>query len=248
MPSPETKKPATAERDASGSSRGRNTRVREVPWWGSVVIFLVSVLLKIWGRTLRFTGEGNSIEVGSATDTRFIFITWHNRLFVLPELQRRYRPGLPMTGLISASKDGAWLAALFRRMKIRYVRGSTSFRGREALNELRTALQLDTDVLITPDGPRGPCYSMKKSPATLAEVTGHPLMLLSLRFEKAWRLNSWDGFYLPRPFSSVEIRCRRHDSVKALHAAFPGLTTEDALKQAMEAITEDTPERRRPKA
>ena len=26
-------------------------------------------------------------------------------------------------------------------------------------------------------------------------------------FESAWRLKSWDRFYLPKPFSRVRVRC-----------------------------------------
>ena len=29
----------------------------------------------------------------------------------------------------------------------------------------------------------------------------------SVEFDSAWRLGSWDGFYLPKPFSRVKLRC-----------------------------------------
>ena len=31
------------------------------------------------------------------------------------------------------------------------------------------------------------------------------LMPVHMRFESAWRLRTWDGFLLPRPFSTVRI-------------------------------------------
>ena len=40
----------------------------------------------------------------------------------------------------------------------------------------------------------------------LAKIAKSPVLLLSFEFSSAWRLNSWDGFYLPRPFSRVLVR------------------------------------------
>jgi lysophospholipid acyltransferase (LPLAT)-like uncharacterized protein len=32
-------------------------------------------------------------------------------------------------------------------------------------------------------------------------------LLVGAEFTAAWRLGSWDRFYLPRPFSRVRMRC-----------------------------------------
>ena len=37
--------------------------------------------------------------------------------------------------------------------------------------------------------------------------TGAPLLLVGGEFTAAWRLRSWDRFYLPVPFSRVKMRC-----------------------------------------
>ena len=37
--------------------------------------------------------------------------------------------------------------------------------------------------------------------------TGTPLLLVGGEFTRAWRLKSWDRFYLPLPFSRVRMRC-----------------------------------------
>ena len=37
--------------------------------------------------------------------------------------------------------------------------------------------------------------------------TGAPLLLVGGEFTAAVRLNSWDRFYLPLPFSRVKMRC-----------------------------------------
>jgi lysophospholipid acyltransferase (LPLAT)-like uncharacterized protein len=34
-----------------------------------------------------------------------------------------------------------------------------------------------------------------------------PILLVGAAFTSAWRLRSWDRFYLPKPFSRVSVRC-----------------------------------------
>ena len=44
-------------------------------------------------------------------------------------------------------------------------------------------------------------------------------MLVSGSMEKFRRLKSWDGFYLPVPFTRIEVRVIRYTSFSALEAA-----------------------------
>ena len=135
-----------------------------------------------------------------------IFVLWHNRLFVAAEMVRRFRGGHPIYCLISASKDGAWLAALFHSVGVRTVRGSSSRLGREAAGELLEALDAGYDVGITPDGPRGPSYEMKPGMLVVAKRARSRVVLMGIDFTSSWRLPSWDGFYIPKPFSVINMR------------------------------------------
>jgi lysophospholipid acyltransferase (LPLAT)-like uncharacterized protein len=63
------------------------------------------------------------------------------------------------------------------------------------------------DIGITPDGPRGPCYELKAGAIIIPRRSGAPVLLIGGEFESAWRLKSWDRFYLPKPFSRVRLRC-----------------------------------------
>ena len=42
----------------------------------------------------------------------------------------------------------------------------------------------------------------------VARTTGIPVLLLGCRYYSAWRLRSWDRFYLPAPWSRVEVALR----------------------------------------
>ena len=92
------------------------------------------------------------------------------------------------------------------------------------------ARQAGHSILITPDGSRGPKYKMKSGVALIARKTQAPVYLLALNFSGAWRLNSWDRFYIPWPFSRVELSVQRVEAseltvFKSLQAATEALQT-----------------------
>ena len=134
-----------------------------------------------------------------------IVASWHNRILILPVCFERFRNGHHLTVLTSASRDGELLSAMVARFGIGSVRGSSSRRGATALRELAAELDLGHDVIITPDGPRGPRYVLSPGIIFLAQKTGLPLMRVQVDYSRYWELKSWDGFRIPKPFSKVLI-------------------------------------------
>jgi lysophospholipid acyltransferase (LPLAT)-like uncharacterized protein len=71
--------------------------------------------------------------------------------------------------------------------------------------ELVGVLAAGRDVLLTPDGPRGPTYELGPGIVLLAQKSGAPIQPINLEFASCWRAKSWDRFILPRPFSRVRV-------------------------------------------
>jgi hypothetical protein len=68
-----------------------------------------------------------------------------------------------------------------------------------------TALKAGGVAAFTPDGPRGPRRQFKGG-VLLAAQRGHAVVVpLHAGADRAWRLNSWDRFLLPKPFARVRI-------------------------------------------
>jgi lysophospholipid acyltransferase (LPLAT)-like uncharacterized protein len=178
-----------------------------VAGWRRALLWPAGLLLRLWGRSLRFKVTPEDWERYTKRDEPVAIILWHNRLFLAAEIVRRFRTGRPAYALVSASQDGAWLTAFFQLAGLRAVRGSSSRLGREAATALVDTLRAGHDVGITPDGPRGPCYEFKPGAIIVARRTRAPLLLVGAEFTAAWRLRSWDRFCLPRPFSRVRMRC-----------------------------------------
>ncbi|HEX2852318.1 MAG TPA: lysophospholipid acyltransferase family protein [Opitutaceae bacterium] len=175
--------------------------------WRRAVLWPFGFLLRLWGRTLRMEAAPDDLRNYQKRDQPVAIVLWHNRLFLSPEIVRRYRQGRPAYALVSASKDGAWLSAFFSLAGMRIVRGSSSRLGREAAMALVDVLRAGHDIGVTPDGPRGPCYDLKPGAVIVARRTQAALLLVGAQFHSAWRMKSWDQFYLPKPFSRVTMRC-----------------------------------------
>jgi hypothetical protein len=135
-----------------------------------------------------------------------IFCLWHNRLPISMMVHRRYPRKL--AALISASKDGALLAAVLGKFGVEPVRGSSSRRGPQALLELTTCGESGCDLAVTPDGPKGPRYRVQSGVISLARVTGFPIVAVTCNTHWKVCLKSWDGFQIPLPFSRCELILR----------------------------------------
>jgi lysophospholipid acyltransferase (LPLAT)-like uncharacterized protein len=61
------------------------------------------------------------------------------------------------------------------------------------------------DIAITPDGPRGPRYSLGPGIILLAQTTGTRIVPAHASFSRCVRMKTWDGFIIPLPFSKVSV-------------------------------------------
>ncbi len=137
---------------------------------------------------------------------------WHNRLLggTLAQYRVRPRKAVPLKVLTSASKDGGWLSAIAERFRMGAVRGSSSRRGAAALLELTRTLAQGNDIAITPDGPRGPNYSIAPGVLYLAQRTGIGLVPFEIQISSRWHIGKkWDALWIPKPFAKVTLHYHR---------------------------------------
>ncbi|HEX9281699.1 MAG TPA: lysophospholipid acyltransferase family protein [Candidatus Udaeobacter sp.] len=172
-------------------------------------------LLQLWGRTLRYEIDDRAGIVGRPVTENYIGALWHNRLLVFPLILRRFFPQRHGAALISASRDGDLLADAVQRFGYDVVRGSSSRLGASAILQLTQVLAAGGDVVITPDGPRGPAYELGPGIIFLAQKSGAAVLPMNLEYSRCWRLGSWDRFIVPRPFAKVRVLINRPHNVKS---------------------------------
>lgn len=169
---------------------------RAIAW----AVFLVERLVTA---SLRCRWRDSSGLAEARENQPVIFCLWHNRLAISMIVQRRHSRRL--AALVSASKDGALLAAVLETFGVEQVRGSSSRRGPQALLELTSRAERGYDLAVTPDGPKGPRYVAQSGAIALAQLTGLPIIPVTCNTSWKISLKSWDRFQIPLPFSTCEL-------------------------------------------
>jgi lysophospholipid acyltransferase (LPLAT)-like uncharacterized protein len=174
-------------------------------WRGRWLIAFGFHLLQLWARTLRFEMDDRAGIAGQPVKENYIGALWHNRLLIFPFVLRRFFSDRRGAALISASRDGDLLTDAIKRFRFDVVRGSSSRLGASAILQLTNILASGGDVVITPDGPRGPPYELGPGVIFLAQKSGAAVLPMNMEYSTCWRIKSWDRFIVPRPFAKVRV-------------------------------------------
>lgn len=173
----------------------------KLDWKTRAAIVVGGFLIRMLARTWRIRAVGReSFDANRAAGKGAIFTFWHGQMLPLVAEHRR-----PTTVLISDHKDGEIITQIVSGFGCRAVRGSSSKGAARALLQLSRTLNEGNDIAITPDGPRGPRHSFAPGAVVLSQRTGSPIVLLASYASHVWRLNTWDGFEIPKPFARVTV-------------------------------------------
>jgi lysophospholipid acyltransferase (LPLAT)-like uncharacterized protein len=135
-----------------------------------------------------------------------ILAFWHNRLFLMAPYYERYCRGRTALALISRSRDGQFISDLAACFGVKSARGSSSRHGVSAsMTAIHAARDKKLDIVITPDGPRGPRYSIQPGILRIAQATRRPIVTVTTNLTWKRELKSWDRFQVPYPFSRCEL-------------------------------------------
>jgi lysophospholipid acyltransferase (LPLAT)-like uncharacterized protein len=182
-------------------------------WLLERVLPLVAVgLIRVWCLTLRMTNLEPSAENHvNQMQTPCILTLWHGRIFYL-FYHLRNRPEYHL--LISPSKDGDFLARLALLMGYSVVRGSSYKKAVSSARTLIKILRKGGRVIIIADGSRGPCEVAQTGSLELAAIASVPVIPMTWGARRKKRLNSWDRFVLPLPFSTCTVKFGRPIEIK----------------------------------
>jgi lysophospholipid acyltransferase (LPLAT)-like uncharacterized protein len=163
-----------------------------------VALFVIGLLARTWHfrtrnpeRWQRMCAEGKP----------FVFVLWHGGLLPLTYWHR----DRDISVLVSEHRDGEIIARILHAWGCHTIRGSSTRGGGRALLEMTRELERGSVVAVTPDGPRGPALEFQPGALVVAQRAHVPVVPIAVRVNRAWRINSWDGFLIPKPFARVTI-------------------------------------------
>lgn len=182
------------------SFKERFRKIKKFPTW---IFFFPYILLKSLCFLLfrhRIIDPLNLID----TATGCVTVTWHNRLLYFPAIFPK-KARCRTVAVVSASRDGQYVSDLISFFGIRAMRGSSKKGGANALLGATRALHDGFNVSFTPDGPRGPKYTMSRGPIYLASAHGTKVIPVSINASRYWSIKSWDNFQIPKPFGTLTL-------------------------------------------
>jgi len=162
--------------------------------------FLGRLVLRVWAKTSRIKVLGEEeYRKARRAGKPVILILWHGRLMLAPYFFRNRG----ISALVSPSRDGEIIARIALGWRFRIVRGSGSHTMVRAWVEMRQDLRKGGELIIIPDGPRGPDRVLKTGCLKLAQDTGAVLVPWSFSSSRKKHFESWDRFLFFYPFSRI---------------------------------------------
>jgi lysophospholipid acyltransferase (LPLAT)-like uncharacterized protein len=171
---------------------------RRLRWTIRVGIVLVRLLGWTWRIRVRHAAPVDALRARRAP---FVYAIWHGQLLPLIWAHR----DLGVVALISEHRDGEIIARIVERLGYRTIRGSLSRGAARALVAITSELERGNCIAVTPDGPRGPAREFAPGALIAAHRAGVPIVPVAMHASRAWRLRSWDGFTIPKPFARVVV-------------------------------------------
>ena len=135
-----------------------------------------------------------------------VVVFWHGRLSFMSFAYRQWwsrQNRKQGKVIISDHKDGELITRIIKFFGIGTIRGSSSKGGARALIEALREIKQGHDVIITPDGPKGPFHSISDGAVVIAQKKECEICILNYEISRFWQLKSWDKMIIPKPFSRI---------------------------------------------
>ena len=170
------------------------------------LLSIAYAITRLYFRTIRIESVNEEEVVRYLkSGNKAIAAIWHQRIVASVGYADRFAQFEPSV-MISASRDGDLIADVYRRMKFRPVRGSSTLHGKKALIAMIEDLRDHAFAVHVLDGPKGPQGVVKPGLIVLARKSGVPIVPVYISMSRVWVLKSWDRCLVPKPFSRIVVR------------------------------------------
>jgi len=174
-------------------------------WSRKIGVMLIPPIIFMVMKLLWFTYRKKYHYIDAPIEGQCMAVTWHAELLISPQVYRKLRKQQITSAIIAQHHDGELIARTLGFLNILPLRGSSRRGAKSVLINSIKALKEGHSIMITPDGPKGPRYSMSDGAVALALRANLPLMVVNYKPNSYWKLKSWDQFVIPKPFAKLDI-------------------------------------------
>lgn len=171
------------------------------------LVYAILALLRVTLRVREVNRE--AVDAFWLKGETVIACFWHGRLLAMPFLAKPKEARV----LISRHRDGEFIARVVRFFGLGAVRASYQKATLSAMREILTSLRRGVTIAVTPDGPKGPGYVVKKGIVELAKLSGRPIVPVAYSARKK-------KFFIPGTNFFSPALLRASSSFGVIHSTF----------------------------
>lgn len=151
-------------------------------------------------------GQDIADKIIADRDTVYAPCYWHQHHVLCSNMMRTWlKRGFRACFLVSSSVDGEVPARIAKSWGGDVIRGSANQTGALVLRDMQDKIRNGIAIVTTADGPNGPKHEFKPGAVLMARIGGTPMVPLACAADRAWYLNRWDDFMIPKPFAKVVL-------------------------------------------
>lgn len=156
-------------------------------------------------RFLYLTNRKKTFISPKIENTPGIYVFWHGELLMQHYFRNFIHNDGPVAVIISEHGDGELITKVMGYFGVEALRGSSRRNAAKALKNALEFAQKGGNIVITPDGPRGPRHSVADGVVVLSQKLDLPIIAQNVVPSRYWRLKSWDQFIIPKPFGTLKF-------------------------------------------
>jgi lysophospholipid acyltransferase (LPLAT)-like uncharacterized protein len=207
----------------------------------SIAAVVVPALVYLLLHLFWFTSKKKFHGIDRLQNRQSVVVSWHAELLMIPlfynywrkkEAKREKKSPREASVIVSKHFDGEMLAKLFMYLNITPMRGSTKKGAKEVLFASFRSAKNGNDILISPDGPRGPRHQLQNGAIAIALKMKLPIKVLNYKPHSYWQLGSWDKMIIPKPFTQLDFYCQEY--------SVDGMELEEAKEYIQKRLMENT--------
>ena len=184
-----------ARKSEAGGRGSRNFKTMALGFLAWLFVHLV------FGSTRKRIVGLERVKELMASGRPVVLATWHGTLTLCAYVVRRF----PIIALVSPSRDGDFLAAVFRLFGWSMRRGSAVRGGVRGSLGIVREMREGRVLAWVGDGPRGPAEELKPGLLRLGGMAGAAIVPMGAASAPSRRLKSWDKHLVPWPFARAGI-------------------------------------------
>ena len=166
---------------------------------------IMPFFLQLFVRFVYLTSKKKFHHAKDVRSEAFLVAMWHGDLLMQALNYRKFRKDGNIKVIVSQHKDGVIIRKVCKYLGVLDIQGSSSKGGIRALLNAIKEIKNGVDVAVTPDGPRGPRFSVAKGIIAIAQKTNTRIIALNCIPSRYWKLKSWDQFIIPKPFGTIDF-------------------------------------------